>query len=111
METLWLGMNYWGQDVFIDISHLQFHGRYLPGRRVCLFLALGDPALGDHVELLCPLVDRVLGRVVDLGVGPHLLHVRHAGTQVAVVVVVQPGLDRRQVHWACHNLNIINIIG
>ena len=106
METLWLGMNYWGQDVFIDSFCLKFYRRYLLGRhcRGRLLLALGDPTLGDHVELLRPLVYRVLRRVVDLGVGPHLLDVSHAGAQVAVVVVVQSALDGGQVHRVRNNL-------
>ena len=36
----------------------------------------------------------------------HLLDVRHAAGQVAVVVVVEPSLDCGQVHGLRHNLEI-----
>ena len=40
---------------------------------------------------------------------PHLLDVRHAAGQLAVVVVVQPSLDRGQVHRLRHNLKSVYI--
>ena len=61
-------------------------------------MTLGHPALGDHVQLLRPLVDGVRGGVVELGVGPHLLDVLDAGAQLRVEVVVETSLDRGQVH-------------
>ena len=112
METLWWRMNYWGQDVFIDSSRLKFYRRYLLGRHRRdgrLLLALGDPALGDHVELLGPLVDGVVAGVVELGVGPHLLQVPHAGGEVCVEAVVQPRLDRGQVHRLGHHLQQVRL--
>ena len=72
-------------------------------------MTLGDPALGDHVELLGPLVDGVVAGVVQLGVGPHLLQVPHAGGEVRVETVVQPRLDRGQVHRLGHYLQHVRL--
>ena len=74
-----------------------------------LLVALGDPALGDHVELLGPLVDGVVAGVVELGVGPDLLQVPHAGGEVCVEAVVQPRLDRGQVHRLGHHLQQVRL--
>lgn len=74
-----------------------------------MLLTLCNPALGDHVQFLGPLVDGVLGGVVDLGIGPNLLDVLDAEVELAVVVVVESALHRGQVHGLGHNLEIVRV--
>ena len=58
------------------------------------------------VQLLSPLVDGVLGGVVEPGVGPHLGDVAHTRLKLGVEIVLQSRLDGGQVHGAGHNLEI-----